>query len=390
MTTRPRPEAVEAALTVAPVVGLLGKTAEKGMMAAGRDGERYAERVVPQIMERGGLPAQLLGDLSQGSISPMDVWHGTPYRFDRFDASKIGTGEGAQAYGHGIYTAETRPVAEEYRKVLGAKSMTIDGKPMADKITNFEIQKLVGEYSQDLPKLKQELNNYIKKFSDDNPYADISSAKNIVKAIDENKFNVGTEGYLYKIDLPDEAVANMLDWDKPLSKQPESVQSWLKDSFNPYRNQLTAKDSGGNEPTGSLIYNRLQELMSEGKKSDAFSNQANYGAANASREMMEAGVPGIRYLDQGSRVVSGGELIDIFKTPSGWKSKIKVTNRAGTGFDSPTDTFTTSMPFKTEDEARQWAQDKISGGTSNFVVFPGNEDLLRILEINDKPLGLLE
>ena len=67
MTTQIRPEAVEAALTVAPVAGLLGKGAETATMAAGRAGERYAEKVVPQIMERGGLPAQLLGDLAQGS-----------------------------------------------------------------------------------------------------------------------------------------------------------------------------------------------------------------------------------------------------------------------------------------------------------------------------------
>lgn len=67
MTTQIRPEAVEAALTVAPVAGLLGKGAETAAMAAGRAGERYAEKVVPQIMERGGLPAQLLGDLAQGS-----------------------------------------------------------------------------------------------------------------------------------------------------------------------------------------------------------------------------------------------------------------------------------------------------------------------------------
>jgi hypothetical protein len=77
MTTKPRPEAVEAAMTVLPAAGLLGSAAERGAMAAGRAGERYAEKVVPQIMERGGLPAQLLGDLSQGSIRPMDVWHGS-------------------------------------------------------------------------------------------------------------------------------------------------------------------------------------------------------------------------------------------------------------------------------------------------------------------------
>jgi len=67
MTTQIRPEAVEAALTVAPAAGLLGRGVERGAMAAGRAGERYAEQVVPQIMERGGLPAQLLEDLSQGS-----------------------------------------------------------------------------------------------------------------------------------------------------------------------------------------------------------------------------------------------------------------------------------------------------------------------------------
>jgi len=86
MTTRPRPEAVEAALTVAPVAGLLGKTAEKGMMAAGRAGERYAERVVPQIMERGGLPAQLLGDLSQGSMRKMYV---PATQQEAFEAAKL-------------------------------------------------------------------------------------------------------------------------------------------------------------------------------------------------------------------------------------------------------------------------------------------------------------
>jgi hypothetical protein len=77
---------VEAALTVAPVAGLLGKTAEKGMMAAGRAGERYAERVVPQIMERGGLPAQLLGDLSQGSRSQIFI---PASKEEAFKASKM-------------------------------------------------------------------------------------------------------------------------------------------------------------------------------------------------------------------------------------------------------------------------------------------------------------
>ena len=39
------------------------------------------------------------------------AYHGSPHDFDKFDLSKIGTGEGAQAYGHGLYFAESPKVA---------------------------------------------------------------------------------------------------------------------------------------------------------------------------------------------------------------------------------------------------------------------------------------
>ena len=50
---------------------------------------------------------------------PRTVYHGSPHEFDRFDAAHIGRGEGAQAYGHGLYFAERRGVAEDYRRRLG-------------------------------------------------------------------------------------------------------------------------------------------------------------------------------------------------------------------------------------------------------------------------------
>jgi hypothetical protein len=69
MTTKPRAEAIDAAMAVAPVAGLLGKSAEKAAMAAGRAGERYAEKVVPQILERGGLPAEMVQAMGTGTQS---------------------------------------------------------------------------------------------------------------------------------------------------------------------------------------------------------------------------------------------------------------------------------------------------------------------------------
>jgi hypothetical protein len=66
-TTRVKPDVLEAGMAVAPMgrpvtMATLeaAKLARQAAMKAGMAGERYAERVVPGIMERGGLPAEIL------------------------------------------------------------------------------------------------------------------------------------------------------------------------------------------------------------------------------------------------------------------------------------------------------------------------------------------
>jgi hypothetical protein len=77
-TTRVRPEALEAGMAVAPMAQpttmatlqaarAARQAARQAALRAGMAGERYAERVVPGIMERGGMPAQMLQDLAQGT-----------------------------------------------------------------------------------------------------------------------------------------------------------------------------------------------------------------------------------------------------------------------------------------------------------------------------------
>ena len=56
------------------------------------------------------------------SDDQITAYHGSPHDFDQFDSSKIGTGEGAQAYGHGLYFAESEPVAKGYRDKLSSVS----------------------------------------------------------------------------------------------------------------------------------------------------------------------------------------------------------------------------------------------------------------------------
>jgi len=264
------------------------------------------------------------------------VWHGSPHKFDKFDASKIGTGEGAQAYGHGLYLAESPSVAKSYADTLSQYHIgTRDGMKSGGDFADALVAN-AGDYPASLSSaIRSQANKVATDLAGgktaeqviasmrNGPYARMYAG--LADAV-EKMSPTKAGGSLYKVDLPDDAIAKMLDWDAPLSKQPANIQSWLKDAYNPYRKQLTALDVGGNEPTGGLVMNRLQQLMSEGKKADVFTNAANYGAANASREIADYGIPGIRYLDGGSR--SAG------------------------------------------------------AGSSNFVVFPGNEGLLKILERN--------
>jgi hypothetical protein len=118
----------------------------------------------------------------------------------------------------------------------------------------------------------------------------------------------------------------MLDWDKPLSQQPEAVQKLAKE-FN-----LTRNASNTGESKGSYIYQNLATRLAE----PPFNERSPFssGAPIASAKLKELGIPGIRYLDQGSR---GG---------------VK--------------------------------------GTSNFVVFPGEESKLKIMEVNGRPVVIDE
>ena len=58
-----------------------------------------------------------------GLVGMIKASHGSPHAFTKFLMSKLGTGEGAQAYGHGLYFGEgfDSPVAKEYQNKLATK-----------------------------------------------------------------------------------------------------------------------------------------------------------------------------------------------------------------------------------------------------------------------------
>ena len=333
MTLRPREEAINAAMTVIPLVGQGGRVANQAAMTAGRAGARYAERVVPQVMERGGLPAQLLGDISRGSVSPLDVYHGTPHTLPptprnplgEFDASKIGTGEGAQSYGYGIYVAENPAVAKEYQFMeqnwfdtskAKYKGKSIDtwyeqaqkDQERAFKTNNKALEKDATArlaYWENIM-THNHPENVLKQFTD--PEYGWDAATNYAKSIDLNKFTgIPRTGNLYKVDLPDEKIATMLDWDKPLSQQSPQVQAAIEKITG-----IKADKAKLNEFDDALL-NALQGGTTELPKqpldpmgSDLYQRIIGGGNASVAQKLQEQGVAGVKYFDEGSRTAGQG------------------------------------------------------------------------------------
>ena len=67
---------------------------------------------------------------AQNETFNQTAWHGSPYNFDSFDLGAIGSGEGQQVHGWGLYFAKDRKVSEAYKEVVGTQRQVVvwDGK----------------------------------------------------------------------------------------------------------------------------------------------------------------------------------------------------------------------------------------------------------------------
>jgi hypothetical protein len=98
-------------------------------------------------MGAGGSGIKAAVNLAKNIIK---TYHGSPHQFDKFDLDKLGSGVGAQAYGHGLYTSDNPNVARGYRTVIPGRvpnpyaktpnEMTIGGKPVYSVYKDIERQ----------------------------------------------------------------------------------------------------------------------------------------------------------------------------------------------------------------------------------------------------------
>jgi hypothetical protein len=148
----------------------------------------------------------------------------------RFRLDKMGTGEGAQAYGAGAYLSSSDSIARGYRNKLSDNNFSFadeESRKLYDDVTNFADG--AGLYALRIVNGK---GSRYEKAADLRRLAEDSAALNdeyyaraytaMADLVENGKMETRTTGKLYTAEIPHESL--MLDWDKPLSEQPEYVR----------------------------------------------------------------------------------------------------------------------------------------------------------------------
>lgn len=239
------------------------------------------------------------------------AFHGSPHDFDRFSMDKIGTGEGAQAYGHGLYFAESEGVARSYRDVLSGDVSSIGDMAINTTRNPEDAISAWRQASAHLPKDVQDAVSY--------KLGQRLGAREILDDLDVDFYGEFNDevakilrshpGRLYEVNI-NANPEDFLDWDRPLSEQPQKVREALG-RFPVYAEAQARVPDGGidlDALDGRAVLSQLE--MGAG------------GREKLTPALREAGIPGIRYLDAGSRgagdgsrnyVVFDENLIEIVK-----------------------------------------------------------------------------
>lgn len=313
--------------------------------------------------------------ISRGAgLQFLPAHHGTPHKVDKFSLDKIGTGEGAQAYGWGLYFAENEGVAEDYRRNLSTHLVMTDAdgnqikpdgmieKEVADSIhamnrtTNLSvdsiIEKMMSEYRTKMQREKGAILRLAQM-----KVAALRKWRN--KGI---KIEQGGNKYTVDLDVTDDEV---LDWDKPIKDQPNAealMQIW--DQIDPKKSWVKKETIKRDDPllTGQALY---QAIANEGNATSA------YDAKAASEKLRSLGIVGIKYLDRGSRkwVRQDGDAWIVVKSTAPMNA-VKMGDKG------------TELSRHASKEEAQAALKKEQ--TSNFVIF--DESRIRITHENGTPV----
>lgn len=279
---------------------------------------------------------------ANSNIFYQSAWHGSPHDFDTFDLGAIGTGEGNQAHGWGLYFAKNREVAQAYKDVLGIDSVEIisgDTKyRLNDDIEWYDnktksIIDAENPLSMALTTLSEEgestkaiknLTDFIKSKKDnksDYVVAQVKRAEQAIQILKDNHFDTHQWNTMFEVDIPENEY--LLNEQENIEKQSPIV----KKAVSKISNELNSSVLNNSNLSGKEFYKLLSKELGGDRLASKYLNE--HGIKGITYEGVEDGRCYVVFDDKAIKVIKkynqsvngmteimsdGERIISIFKT----------------------------------------------------------------------------
>jgi N12 class adenine-specific DNA methylase len=264
------------------------------------------------LREQGVTDDQLeaFANWQPGAARYAAAWHGSPHDFVAFKSQHIGSGEGAQAYGYGLYFAGNKEVAEYYKKAVAA--LRTNMSELAETLKGVDS----GAYSLIEKALTKDdfhgtgplaVGSIVQSLMSGQPSMKVVNLlgedfKRVYDAVD----SLPSKGKLYHVELAPSEDEYLL-WDKHLSEQSEKVKAAIAKGIKNHQDEVQKDlmsyyaEENKDKAVGGTFYKTLTSMLGDGTSTD--------GRKEASEYLHSLGIRGIKYLDGTSRNKSGYKIM---------------------------------------------------------------------------------
>jgi hypothetical protein len=246
------------------------------------------------------------------------AFHGSGADFNEFKLEKIGTGEGNQAYGYGLYFTDVEDIADFYKDAMHQERnfLHLQGKPLntvytaanEEKFSDYVIKNFNPDEHDDVYRVIDNLGQGLSSLDDADAMAESSLNKAQMSLYEKIRNDLTLpdlpKGKMYKVNL-DVNINDLVDYDKSLNEQSSKIKKALKPFYEKY--------SVANSADFGTLLESVRSMRSIPE--DEFSEQ-----------LVAQGIQGVKYKAAGSRgadrdvadvkmnyVIFDDKLIDIIK-----------------------------------------------------------------------------
>jgi len=258
------------------------------------------EAIRDYLKGRAKAPAwkDIFGSLPTVVFAKQVAYHGTPHNVKKFSLKKIGTGEGAQSRGWGLYFTNKKELAEFYRDNLSSRKgadptgKKFQGKTIMEWYAYFENLASHAKGNAEAQKYYDRMSMLEDLEVTWNAHSALAQAKendnvspDAVKWFEDVILpNFERPGGTYTVDIPEDD--QLLDSDAPIKDQPAGVRAIIEKTPQYAAADKRAAESAqykrGADLTGGEFYGELEQYDKMTPK-------------QVSQYLLSLGIPGLKY-----------------------------------------------------------------------------------------------